>query len=44
MFFTKPNPNLNPKPGFLEKFSNPEPEPKPRIGFLKTRNPNPNPK
>jgi hypothetical protein len=42
MFFTKPNPNLNPKPGFFEKISNPEPEPKLGIGFLKTRNPNPN--
>ncbi len=25
MFFTKPKPNLNPKPGFFGKFSNPEP-------------------
>jgi hypothetical protein len=32
-FYTKPNPNLNPKPGFFGKFSNPEPEPIPDLDF-----------
>jgi hypothetical protein len=33
MFFTKPNPNLNPKPDFLENFRtlNPEPKPEPEV-------------
>ncbi len=34
-FFTKPNPNLNPKPDFLENFRTLNPNPNPELDFWK---------
>jgi hypothetical protein len=38
MFFTKPNPILNPKPDFLKKIRTLNPNPNPELDFCKPTN------